>query len=638
MHWRFVLPFYFSVLTTNAALKSGIKGANSWDAWQGATNQTQTLAAAQYLAANLLSSGYDLLTLDGGWSVSFDGYGRQVPDPKQYTDFPGMVRAVHALGLRLGVWTLRGIPVGAVKANLPIANSSFHAADAARAAGDQACSWDTDNYGVESNAAGAAYYASVAEWYAQLGVDFVKVDCMVSDSGWVPPPPLRALFHRLHPNTQPHPQPSSGLYTEDFTAFAKAMAAVGIVVSVSPGNSMNVDNATYISENALAAQYRISNDLWDSWGDKCPQCFPTGVKSKLDLMPQYATLIGFNGAFADLDMLPMGTIFHDGGSGPPSHTLLTEGEQLVLLSLAYITRAPLIFGGRLPLDPADTFTLPTLTNPDALAVHDNSSSPRPVNTSAGAGLVYAWAADAGEGGPAATTGVYVALFNANDGNSSAATTPATSFFTPARGHYLSHNCAGCGPGEGWAPVRDEGYALLASCGGGASCVPMATYYSASTGANLVVPAGYAPIPDGFAPWAGNPLFVLPLNYSGGAPTAVLELWAGSPPGMAPAVDYWSLASNASRAEAVARGYSKVADLARLFTAPAVDPGVPVGVSLASLQRFAANASVCAADLWARAQVPGTFNATADFVVKLPPHSAGLYLLGADACPWVAGSR
>lgn len=147
------------------------------------------------------------------------------------------------------------------------------------------------DYGVQNNAAGAAYYASVAQWYSELGIDFVKVDCMVSDS--------------------------NGLYVDDFTLFARAMAAVDILVSVSPGNSMSVENATYLSENALAVMYRISNDLWDNWGDKCPQCFPTGVKSKLDLMPQYADVIGYNGAFPDVDMLPLGTIYHDGGSGPP---------------------------------------------------------------------------------------------------------------------------------------------------------------------------------------------------------------------------------------------------------------------------------------------------------------------------------
>jgi hypothetical protein len=36
--------------------------------------------------------------------------------------------------------------------------------------------------------------------------------------------------------------------------------------------------------------------------------------------------------------------------GPPSPTHLTRDEQTTLMTLAIISRAPLIFGGRLPLD------------------------------------------------------------------------------------------------------------------------------------------------------------------------------------------------------------------------------------------------------------------------------------------------
>ena len=55
---------------------------------------------------------------------------------------------------------------------------------------------------------------------------------------------------------------SHGLYLEDFTIFAEAMRARGIPISVSPGRSQNFANASYITENALAAHYRISDDLW----------------------------------------------------------------------------------------------------------------------------------------------------------------------------------------------------------------------------------------------------------------------------------------------------------------------------------------------------------------------------------------
>ena len=63
-------------------------------------------------------------------------------------------------------------------------------------------------------------------------------------------------------------------------------------------------------------------------------------------------LIGQNDAFADLDMLPLGVVYHQdaGGKGgiygPPSPTHLTHDERTTLMTLALITRAPLIFGGR----------------------------------------------------------------------------------------------------------------------------------------------------------------------------------------------------------------------------------------------------------------------------------------------------
>ena len=116
------------------------------------------------------------LQADGGWSSGFDGYGRQIANP---TSFPSglanLSAQVHALGLRLGVWTIRGIPRAAVDRNLPIANSTYHAADAARRDAAGTCEWDSDNWGVYDNAAGRAYYASVAQLYKSLGIDFVKV-------------------------------------------------------------------------------------------------------------------------------------------------------------------------------------------------------------------------------------------------------------------------------------------------------------------------------------------------------------------------------------------------------------------------------------------------------------------------------
>jgi len=345
------------------------------------------------MADVLLPHGFDLITVDGGWSDHIDGFGRQLASARLSSDgsLTALAGAVHALGLRFGVWTIRGIPAQAVARKLPIAGSSFTADEAARS--DTNCSWDPDNMGVVDNAAGRAYYKSVAQLYSSWGVDFVKIDCMVDYD--------------------------EGLLLPDFTVFAEAMRAEGILVSISPGHSQNFLNASFVAEKALAAHYRISDDMWDIWDDKCAgNCYPSGVKGKFARMAQYAPVIGVNGAFADLDMLPLGVVYHQdaGGAGgiygPPSMTHLTHDEQLTLMTLALISRAPLIFGGRLPLDKGDAWTLGLLTNDEALQAHDLSGLNRPVQaTGGGNGEAAAWVA-APEA--IAQPSAFVALFNLGD--------------------------------------------------------------------------------------------------------------------------------------------------------------------------------------------------------------------------------
>ena len=77
--------------------------------------------------------------------------------------------------------------------------------------------------------------------------------------------------------------------------------------------------------------------------------------------------------------------------------------------LPFCRRAPLIFGGRLPLETDDSFTLSLITNAEALAPHNASTRNAPIAARGGSDA-HAWAAL-----PAAPTGgVYVALFNAGN--------------------------------------------------------------------------------------------------------------------------------------------------------------------------------------------------------------------------------
>ena len=102
-----------------------------------------------------------------------DEYGRYQPSLNRFASattaagFTAIAASVHAQGLKFGIHIIRGVPKTAVKANLPVANSAFHAADLADTS--DVCPWNPDNYGVKNNPAGQAWYDAMFAQYAALG-------------------------------------------------------------------------------------------------------------------------------------------------------------------------------------------------------------------------------------------------------------------------------------------------------------------------------------------------------------------------------------------------------------------------------------------------------------------------------------
>ncbi len=119
----------------------------------------------------------------------WNGNGLLIPDPARFPSaangagFKPLADWLHAQGLKFGIHIVRGIPRQVVAANLPIAGTSFHAADAADTTSP--CPWDEGNWGIKDNAAGQAYYDSMLQLYASWGLDFLKVDC-ISDHPYRP--------------------------------------------------------------------------------------------------------------------------------------------------------------------------------------------------------------------------------------------------------------------------------------------------------------------------------------------------------------------------------------------------------------------------------------------------------------------
>lgn len=388
-----------------AAAAHARRAWNSWDSESksdphGNSNETKTLSVAAFLSEKLLPSGYNLLTIDEGWAwyggqqsqnASLDAYGRPYPRIDQYPSAAGgagfapLAARLKAMGLELGLWHMRGIPRAAAAARMPIAGSNYTADEAVDPAAPNACSWNGYTFGCKEDNEGrcvpaaVAYYQSIAALYAAWGVSFVKVDCM-----WGGAP---------------------GQYDADLIAFTSAFKEVGgIDVSLSPGIGVSAANITFLTDNHLAVQTRVTGDFWDSW---------SALKVHISVAEQFEPFFAAADAaqfacYPDLDMLCIGDIIVNGALAP---SRFTPSETRLLVSLWSFVGAPLIMGGDLPPSPASAGVIDLLTNPAVLATHGAARSRRVLRPTAGGPGAHAWAsAPAG----AADASAYFLLINAND--------------------------------------------------------------------------------------------------------------------------------------------------------------------------------------------------------------------------------
>ncbi len=361
-------------------------GWNSWDGYGATITEDQVKATADAFAKNLKPFGWQYVVVDAEWYVTnpiaegnskssqytMDAFGRYTPAPNRFpSSLPGagfkpLADYLHSLGLKFGIHILRGIPKKSVEANLPIANSSYHASDAADT--NDTCPWNPDNYGIDaSKPGGQAYYDSIAALYASWGVDFLKVDCIAS-----------------------HPYRG-----DEIRMLSVAIAKTGrpIVLSLSPGPAPIEKLGEF---RKYAQMWRISNDIWDLWHSTSD--YPQGVGDQFANAAKWAGLAQ-PGHWPDADMLPLGQLGPAPGWGTPRATRLTHDEQRTLVTLWCIFHSPLIIGG--DLTKMDDWTLSLLTNPEVLAVDQQATRSRAaVSTDA----MAIWIADT-------ESGEDVAIFN-----------------------------------------------------------------------------------------------------------------------------------------------------------------------------------------------------------------------------------
>ena len=358
-------------------------GWNSWDCFGWTVNEAQVRANAAYLAKNMKQLGYEYVIVDMCWyanakdsdfeafvhetiatkpNYTIDQYGILQPDTVKFPSAKGgkgfkpLADYVHSLGLKFGLHQMRGIPWKASVGNRKIKGTDLFCASISQP--DSGCVWYDGFYGVDMKKPGAqTYYNSVFRQYADWGVDYVKVDDVVNV------PELEGISRGVR---------SSGRK---------------MVLSVVPDNlPMDV-----VKKNAHMA--RTGYDFWDVW-EMLKKGFPVASRVVKEAGPGY---------WPDLDMLPVGKIgIGLSYKGPnPRISNFNKNELHSLLTLWYMAKQPLMFGGHLP--ETDPLTLQLVTNKEALAVNRNSVNNRQIKFK---NAIIIWTADVEK-----SPDKYLAFFN-----------------------------------------------------------------------------------------------------------------------------------------------------------------------------------------------------------------------------------
>ncbi|WP_448700487.1 glycoside hydrolase family 27 protein [Mucilaginibacter sp. AW1-3] len=359
-------------------------GWNSWDCFGPTVVESEVKANADYMAKHLKKFGWEYVVVDIRWYVGndkahgynekdpdyvLDEYGRFQPAVNRFPSaaagkgFKPLADYIHKKGLKFGIHMMRGIPVEAVKRNLPILGSKATAKDIYSPDGQ--CKWLHDMYTVVGGRDGAQeYYNSLFALYASWGLDFVKVDDL-----------------------------SRPYHTDEVNMIRKAIDLTGrkIVLSTSPGETP-IESATEVQQHAN--MWRTVDDFWDNW---------KMLKDHFTVFERW-NQYRIPGGWPDGDMLPLGKIGIRAERGNPRMTAFTHDEQYTLMTLWVMFRSPLMFGGNLPDN--DDFTLSLLNNKEVMNIVKNSANNKELFRNQ---HVICWVADDPKTGDK-----YVALFNPAD--------------------------------------------------------------------------------------------------------------------------------------------------------------------------------------------------------------------------------
>jgi len=299
-----------------------------WSSWNSFSNtvDSQVIAdqARAMVSTGMAKAGYQYVNIDEGWWLGArDAEGNILVDAKTWPalapgDHPGdmasIVRFIHGLGLKAGIYTDAGM---------------------------DGCSMYPDLGPPIPHVGSEGHYEQDFLQFAKWGFDYVKVDWCGGDK------------EKLDPAVQ---------YAEIARAIAKAGAATGHRLYFSLCEWGNNSPWTWASNVGGA-----SADIWRTSGDIVAPIVPHREHS--------GRLASFPGVLSNFDQGIHPEAEHTGFYNDPDMMVvgmpgLTDAQNRVHMSLWAISAAPLLVGA--DLTTLSDATRATLTNPDVLAVDQDS--------------------------------------------------------------------------------------------------------------------------------------------------------------------------------------------------------------------------------------------------------------------------
>jgi alpha-galactosidase len=310
----------FKIIVGETIALTPAMGWSSWNHYGSRITAEAVLANAKAMKdSGLIDHGYTYVNIDDAWQGERGGQFHAIQGNEKFPDMKALADAVHALGLKIGIYSTPWVQsyAGYIGGSAENAEGTFTKVGGTKQPNKKILPWAIGKFSFAKNDA--------SQW-AAWGMDYLKYD-------W-------------NPIELPESQ-------EMYDALRASGRDIVYSLSNNASPALLAKNIEAIAK--FASSWRITGDIKPTWESM------TREATTADKWIQYVTV----GHRNDPDMLEIGNVGKDGKG-------LTPDEDYTHMTWWSLLSAPLLLGN--DLGKMNEFTLNVLTNDEVIAVNQDELS------------------------------------------------------------------------------------------------------------------------------------------------------------------------------------------------------------------------------------------------------------------------